>query len=147
MGNIFNLKTKFSDAFGLTYKDNAGAEQKVLMGCYGIRTRVLWERLQKCFRMSVVFYGPSPSRRFRCTCFLSGRTPKRKFCTKRFGQEGIEVLYDDRDVSAGEKFADSDLIGIPLRMEVSKKSLEAGGIEVKKRLEKEAEIPYERRAL
>ncbi len=53
---------------------------------------------------------------------------------------GIEVLLDDRDVSAGEKFAGSDLIGIPCRVVVSKKSLEAGGVELKKRNEKESEI-------
>jgi prolyl-tRNA synthetase len=53
---------------------------------------------------------------------------------------GIEVLFDDREVSAGQKFADSDLIGIPYRMVVSEKSLAAGGVEVKKRDEAKSEI-------
>ncbi|HPX94252.1 MAG TPA: His/Gly/Thr/Pro-type tRNA ligase C-terminal domain-containing protein, partial [Candidatus Moranbacteria bacterium] len=55
-------------------------------------------------------------------------------------KKGIEVLFDDRDVSAGEKFADSDLIGIPLRVVVSKKSLAAGGVEIKKRNESESKV-------
>ncbi|PIU79494.1 MAG: prolyl-tRNA synthetase, partial [Candidatus Moranbacteria bacterium CG06_land_8_20_14_3_00_43_56] len=54
-------------------------------------------------------------------------------------KKNIEVLYDDRDVSPGEKFADADLIGIPWRVVVSEKSLKAGGVEVKKRGEKKAE--------
>jgi prolyl-tRNA synthetase len=53
---------------------------------------------------------------------------------------GIEVLYDDREVGAGEKFADADLIGIPYRVVVSEKSLVVGGVEVKKRNEKESKI-------
>ncbi|KKP77580.1 MAG: Proline-tRNA ligase [Candidatus Moranbacteria bacterium GW2011_GWF2_35_39] len=55
-------------------------------------------------------------------------------------KNSIEVLYDDREISAGEKFADSDLIGIPYRIVVSKKSLENGGVEIKKRNEKESKI-------
>jgi prolyl-tRNA synthetase len=58
-------------------------------------------------------------------------------------KNNIEVLFDDRDVSAGEKFADSDLIGIPWRIVVSKKSLEKGGAEIKKRNEKEGKIVKE----
>ena len=53
---------------------------------------------------------------------------------------GIEVLYDDREAGAGEKFADADLIGIPYRIVVSEKSLAAGGVELKKRSEKNSEI-------
>jgi len=52
----------------------------------------------------------------------------------------VEVLFDDRDISAGEKFADSDLIGIPLRVVVSGRSLEAGGVEVKERTAEKGEI-------
>ena len=55
-------------------------------------------------------------------------------------KKGIEVLYDDRDISAGEKFADADLIGIPYRLVVSEKSLKNGGVEIKKRTEKEGRI-------
>ena len=55
-------------------------------------------------------------------------------------KKGVEVLFDDRDVSAGEKFADSDLIGIPLRVVVSGRSMEAGGVEVKARKEEKGEI-------
>jgi prolyl-tRNA synthetase len=55
-------------------------------------------------------------------------------------QQGIEVLFDDREAQAGEKFADSDLIGIPWRVVVSKKSLAAGGVEIKRRSEEKSEI-------
>jgi len=55
-------------------------------------------------------------------------------------KNNIEVLYDDREVSAGEKFADSDLIGIPYRIVISEKSLASGGVEIKKRNEKAGQI-------
>jgi prolyl-tRNA synthetase len=55
-------------------------------------------------------------------------------------KEGIEVLYDDREARAGEKFADSDLIGIPYRVVVSGRSIEAGGVELKRRDSAESEI-------
>jgi len=61
-------------------------------------------------------------------------------CNNQLSEKGIEVLFDDREVSAGEKFADSDLIGIPYRVVISKKSLVAGGVEVKKRNETEGSV-------
>ncbi|HBP01050.1 MAG: prolyl-tRNA synthetase, partial [Candidatus Moranbacteria bacterium GW2011_GWE1_49_15] len=59
---------------------------------------------------------------------------------EKLQSEGIEVLFDDRDARAGEKFADSDLIGIPWRVVVSGKTISAGGVEVKKRSEEDAEV-------
>ena len=58
----------------------------------------------------------------------------------RLQATGIEVLYDDRDVRAGEKFADSDLIGCPYRVVVSKKTVEQGGVEVRRRIEDESSV-------
>ncbi len=59
---------------------------------------------------------------------------------EQLGQLGVEVLYDDRDESAGVKFNDADLLGMPIRVTVSKRSLENGGVEVKRRAEKESMI-------
>ena len=140
VGNIFNLKTKFSDAFGLTYKDNAGAEQKVLMGCYGIGLSRVMGAVAEVLSDERGLLWPQSIAPFSVHLLSLGKDAEAEVLYEALRAKGIEVLYDDRDVSAGEKFADSDLIGIPLRMVVSKKSLEAGGIEVKKRLEKEAEI-------
>ena len=140
VGNIFNLKTKFSDAFGLTYKDNAGAEQKVLMGCYGIGLGRVMGAVAEVLSDERGLLWPQSIAPFSVHLLSLGKDAEAEVLYEALRAKGIEVLYDDRDVSAGEKFADSDLIGIPLRMVVSKKSLEAGGIEVKRRLEKEAEI-------
>lgn len=59
---------------------------------------------------------------------------------EKLTEQGVEVLFDDRDASAGEKFADSDLLGIPMRVVVSEKSLEKGGVELKERISTESHI-------
>ena len=75
-----------------------------------------------------------------CTPLNLGQDEEAEKIYNDLTSKGIEVLFDDREASAGEKFADSDLIGIPTRLVVSKKSLAAGGIEVKKRSESESSI-------
>ncbi|HLN18927.1 MAG TPA: His/Gly/Thr/Pro-type tRNA ligase C-terminal domain-containing protein [Patescibacteria group bacterium] len=70
-----------------------------------------------------------------------GQNPEAQKIYVGLTKAGIEVLYDDReDASAGEKFADSDIIGIPYRVVISKKSLDSGGVEIKKRGEKEERV-------
>ena len=69
-----------------------------------------------------------------------GEEEKAEEIYNQLSETGIEVLWDDRDMQPGQKFADSDLIGIPYRVVVSSRSLEAGGVELKKRTEKEGEI-------
>ena len=110
------------------------------MGCYGIGLSRVMGAVAEVLSDERGLLWPQSIAPFSVHLLSLGKDAEAEVLYEALRAKGIEVLYDDRDVSAGEKFADSDLIGIPLRMVVSKKSLEAGGIEVKKRLEKEAEI-------
>lgn len=138
VGNIFDLKTKFSAPFNLVYKDEEGNDQPVIMGCYGIG-------LSRALGTVVEVYGddkglvwPKEIAPFAVhlveltSTNASVRTASEKLYNDLIAQ-GIEVLWDDRDLRAGEKFAESDLIGIPYRVVVSEKTLEAGTFEVKTR--------------
>jgi prolyl-tRNA synthetase len=134
-GNIFKLGTKYSSAFNLTFKDAQGTAQPVIMGCYGIglgrvmgtvvevlsdEKGIVWPRSIAPFQIHLVsIEGKSPE-----------TTKEAERLYKELQERGIEVLWDDRDVRAGEKFADADLIGIPYRLVVSDRSLAEGGFEM-----------------
>lgn len=138
VGNIFELKTKYSAPFNLSYKDETGKDETVIMGCYGIGLgRVLgtvaevlgddnglvWPKEIAPFAVHLVELG-------------GGDAVVREKSQKLYNElakKGVEVLWDDRDARAGEKFADSDLIGIPLRIVVSAKTIAGGQYEVKNR--------------
>lgn len=141
-GNIFELKTKFSDAFDVTYKDEKGERNKVVMGCYGIGlgrlmgavTEVLsddkglvWPASIAPFQAHVVALGEGDQVRERADTVV-----------RELESAGVSVLYDDRArAGAGEKFADADLIGIPVRVLISDRMMEKGEVEVKGRTEEE----------
>lgn len=135
VGNIFSLGTKFSEALGLLYKDESGQAKPVIMGSYGIgpaRTMgtavdlladdkgIVWPESIAPFKVHLVGLNLDDTelRDYADSIYLNLK------------EKGIEVLYDDRDARAGEKFADSDLIGIPYRVVVSKKTKEEGQFEV-----------------
>lgn len=135
VGNIFKLGTKYSGAFDLTYKDENGESQPVIMGCYGIglgrlmgvvvesladEKGIVWPESIAPFKIHLVGLNSDDAevKDFTDGIYLSLK------------EKGAGVLYDDRDLRAGEKFADSDLIGIPYRVIVSKKSKEEGKFEV-----------------
>ncbi len=146
VGNIFELKTKYSKPFNLTYKDEEGKEKDVVMGCYGIGLGrllgtvvealsddkgIIWPDAIAPFQVHLVELGVGEGE-------VNNEAQK---LYKSLTEEGVEVLYDDRaDKSAGEKFADADLIGIPYRIIVSEKSLSSGGVEVKRRSGGETKI-------
>ncbi len=123
VGNIFPLKTKFSDAFNLTFKDSRGNDKKVIMGCYGIGISRLMGVIAEVHNDSKGIVWPksvSPYDMHLVHIEDPGTEPKVQGFYKKLVQSGIEVLWDDReDVSAGQKFADADLIGIPVRLVVS----------------------------
>ena len=142
VGNIFQLgyhySSKMKDA---VYIDADGKEKPFYMGCYGIgigRTMaaiiekhndqkgMLWPELVAPFQIHLIS--------------LYGAENETDELYKNMSGKGIEVLYDDRDKTAGEKFADADLIGLPIRIVVSKKTLEQNSCEVKKRNELEIKI-------
>ena len=139
VGNIFKLGTKFSLAFDLAYVDQKGERRPVVMGSYGIgpgrllatvveashdERGILWPEHVAPYRVHIV--------EVRSAVQKVKMEADRLY--KKLLAKGVDVLYDDRDdKTAGEKFADADLIGIPWRVVVSERSLEKKGVEVKKR--------------
>ena len=138
VGNIFNLGTKFSEPLGLTYKNEKGEKSPVIMGSYGLgpsRTMgtivevlsdekgLVWPEEIAPFAVHLVSLGKPGSEVEKAANELY----------TKLSAKGVEVLYDDRDASAGEKFGDSDLIGIPRRYVLSEKTLKVGEVEVKER--------------
>lgn len=125
VGNIFPLKDKFSRAFNLTYKDKAGKDQYAIMGCYGIGISRLMGAIVEVFHDDDGIIWPNQVAPFGAHLIaLSSETIDHSLeIYEKLTESGIDVLLDDReDVSAGEKFADADLIGIPIRLVVSKKT-------------------------
>lgn len=139
-GNIFKLMTKFSAPFELTFKDQDGKENDVIMGCYGIGLNRLMGTIVELFHDEKGIIWPENVAPYKVHLLSLGENEEAEKIYKQLTEKGIEVLFDDREASAGEKFADSDLIGIPYRVVISKKSLAAGGLEIKKRSESESKI-------
>jgi prolyl-tRNA synthetase len=146
VGNIFPLGTKFTKAFDYTYTDEQGEKQDVYMGCYGIGpTRLMGVVVEKLSDEKGLIW-PESIAPFSLHLIVLGKDKdseahkQAEDIYKKLTDAHVEVLFDDREASAGEKFADSDLIGIPMRVVVSDKSLLAGGVEIKERKADTSEI-------
>lgn len=138
VGNIFDLKSRFSDPFKLTYKNEEGVEQPVVMGCYGIGLGRMLGTVVEVLGDDKGLVWPQAIAPFQIHLVeISSAKPEVREYAKSIYEElvarGIEVLWDDRDLRAGEKFAESDLMGIPSRVVVSEKTLTAGMLEIKER--------------
>ena len=140
VGNIFSLGHKFSEPFDLKYRDEKGAEQFVYMGSYGLGISRLMGTIVETWNDERGITWPETVAPFKVHLLSLNQDEKAQELYAELLKNNIEVLFDDRDVSAGAKFADSDLIGIPYRIVLSEKSLAAGGAEIKKRSEKESRI-------
>jgi prolyl-tRNA synthetase len=150
VGNIFNLGTKFSDAMDLTYPDVNGEKQKVIMGSYGIGPGRAMGTIVEVMSDEKGLVWPVEIAPFKAHIVKVGdKEEVRKNAESLYEdlqKNGVEVLFDDRDARPGDKFADSDLFGIPLRVVVSEKTLMAGEYEIKERASgkismiKEAEV-------
>ncbi len=140
VGDIYTLGTKYSDAFGLGYKDENGEEKPVFMGSYGMSPSRLMGAVVELNSDKNGIIWPESVAPFKVHLLSLGEDEKAEEIYNQLTEIGVEVLFDDRDVRPGEKFADSDLIGIPYRVVVSSKSLEAGGVEFKKRNSEDSEI-------
>jgi prolyl-tRNA synthetase len=146
VGNIFSLGSKFSEPFELTYKNNEGIDIPVFMGSYGIGiTRLMGTVVEVMSDDKGIIWPASISPFSMHLIILSkdkeGETYKKaEEIYASLQAKGVEVLFDDRDESAGGKFADSDLIGIPMRVVVSDKSIAAGGVEIKERRSDTSEV-------
>ncbi len=135
VGNIFPLGTRFSEALGLTYKDDTGAEQPVIMGSYGIGPGRLMGTVVEVLSDEKGIVWPKEVAPFpvHLIAISSGNADVTAEADRLYGllkENGVEALYDDRDARAGEKFADADLIGIPTRIVVSEKTMAEGGVEI-----------------
>ncbi len=144
VGNIFPLETKYTDALDVYFTDEGGAKQSIIMGCYGIGISRLVGTLAEHFADDKGLVWPVNVAPFQVYLARLGETESTVKAADQLYEElqskGIEVLYDDRDVRAGEKFADGDLLGIPFRVIVSDKTVEAGKVEVKSRTEQDSEL-------
>ncbi len=134
VGNIFTLGTKFSEPFDLKYKDEKGNDRMVFMGSYGIGLGRLMGTIIEVLNDDNGIIWPDNVAPFKV--HLINLMNDNKVSDKIYQNmidSGIEVLYDDREKSTGEKFADADLIGIPYRIIVSEKTIKEDSVEVKRR--------------
>ena len=148
VGNIFKLGTRFADAFGATYLDPDGNAKPIVMGSYGIGVGRLLACIaeehhdERGLRLPVSI-APYP---VHLTVLRGADSAAGEVAERVYGlieATGIGVLFDDRGERPGVQFADADLIGLPLRLTVSERSLKAGGIELKRRDAAEARIVAE----
>ncbi len=138
VGNIFNLGTRFSEALNLSYQDEKGESHPVVMGSYGIGPGRLMGVIVECFADEKGIVWPENVAPFSVHWVaIADKEGKVKEYAdalyEKLNAAGIDTLYDDRDLRAGEKFADSDLIGIPCRAVISEKMMAENAIEVKDR--------------
>lgn len=134
-GNIFHLGTRFSEALGLTFTDESGERKPVIMGSYGLGPTRLLGTIVEVLSDEKGIVWPESVAPFKVHLLALGNTDEkvRTYADALYDDmtaKGIEVLYDDRDARAGEKFAESDLLGMPWRVIVGKDVLVSGEIEV-----------------
>jgi len=140
VGDIYNLGYKYSEAFNLTYRNAKGKDEKVFMGSYGMSPSRLMGAVVELNHDEKGIIWPENVAPFKVHLISLKQDEKAQEIYNALLKKNMEVLFDDRDVSAGAKFAESDIIGIPYRVVVSEKSLQAGGVEFKKRAEEKSEI-------
>lgn len=151
VGNIFPLKEKFAHDFGLTFKDKKGEERLVSAACFGFGTSRAMGAIVETHHDEKGIIWPEHIAPFKMHLI---EIQNAKFKTKNLGEKvyeeliarGVEVLYDDREeVSAGGKFADADLIGIPTRVVISDRTLAKNAAEIKQRNQTNATlVPLEK---
>jgi prolyl-tRNA synthetase len=138
VGNIFKLGTRYSDVLGASYLDQTGVSQTIWMGCYGIGPAriaaaaieqfaddrgISWPRAISPFDIHLVTLGKegSDERALSDTLY------------EQLQAAGLDTLYDERDAGPGEKFADAELLGCPLRVTIGRRTLQNGEVEVQVR--------------
>lgn len=141
VGNIFTFGTEKCEQLGLLFKDENGDRIPVYLGSYGVGVSRLVGVLAEIFSDSKGLVWPKAVAPFRVHLLSLGEKANdfAQEVYESLKQEGVEVLFDDRDARAGEKFADADLIGIPTRLVVGEKNLESKLIEVKERTSDESQ--------
>jgi len=145
VGNIFTFGTEKCEQMGLSFTDAEGKKQPVFLGSYGVGVTRLVGVLAEIFSDNKGIIWPKSVAPFQIHLLVLGTNDETKKKAEALYQEmiaeNIEVLFDDRDgIAPGEKFADADLLGMPVRVVISDRSLEKGGIEIKNRNEQESKV-------
>ena len=138
IGNIFKLGTRYSVPLGATYLDEAGKEQPIVMGSYGIGPARIMAAAVEQFADEAGISWPRSISPYDVELVGLGKEGEesREVAERLYGElrtAGLDVIYDDRASSPGEKFADAELLGVPLRVTVGRKALEAGELEAQVR--------------
>src|SRR5207248_2636279 len=132
--HIFKLETEFSEPLHATFLDEDGKERLLIMGSYGIGpARVMAAIVEQHHDEQGIVWPASVAPYDVHVVALPGVEEQSQRAAETLSAAGAEVLLDDRDARAGEKFADADLIGLPLRVTVGKKTLEDGAVDVRQR--------------
>lgn len=137
-GNVFDLGQRYPRAFNFTYKDNEGKEQYPYVGCYGLGTTRLMGTIAEVFADTKGMVWPETIAPFKYHLVSLGHDGDEvsKAADALYAdlqERGVSVLYDDRDLRAGEKFAESDLLGMPWRIVVGRDAVASGEYEVVER--------------
>ncbi len=142
VGNIFDQGTKYSEALGLEFSDESGDKRPVVMGAYGIGLGRVMATAVEIHNDERGIMWPENIAPFKAHLIvMDGHNKEADQVYSDLTKAGIEVLYDDReDKTPGEKFADADLIGCPIRLVVSKKTIAQDSIELKHRNQKEFKL-------
>ncbi|MFA6269960.1 MAG: aminoacyl--tRNA ligase-related protein [Candidatus Paceibacterota bacterium] len=136
VGNIFTLGTKFSEPFDLKYKNEKGENEMVFMGSYGIGLGRLMGTIVELLSDDKGIVWPEAVAPFKYHLIeiTSNKPEVKEWAEKIYKKLGADnVLYDDRDLRAGEKFADAELLGMPTQIIVSEKNIASGKLEIKDR--------------
>jgi prolyl-tRNA synthetase len=137
VGNIFNLGTRFSEPLGLVFTNEKGVSQNVIMGSYGLGPTRLMGTIAEALSDGKGLIWPEEISPFKIHLLVltdkSEVKNKADELYEKLEKNNIGTLYDDRNIQAGQKFADSDLIGIPYRLIISEKTLKSESIELAER--------------
>ncbi|MBI4299442.1 MAG: proline--tRNA ligase [Chloroflexi bacterium] len=145
VGHVFKLGTRYSETFGATFLDREGVQRPILMGCYGIGVgRLLAAAIEQNHDEKGVVFPIAISPYAVYLCPLQMNDPQvsqaAESLYKTLLEEGVEVLYDDREESPGVKFNDADLLGLPVRLVVSSRTLREEIVELKRRKEQKPRL-------
>jgi prolyl-tRNA synthetase len=141
LGHIFKLGTLYSEKMGAYFTDRDGQKRPLVMGCYGIGLGRIMAAAAEVGHDKKGLIWPKELTPFDAHLIvLTGGEEIGESIYASAERAGLELLYDDREESAGVKLADADLIGIPVRLVVSSKSIKAGGVEVSRRSEDKTEV-------
>jgi len=144
VGHIFKLETRFSGPLEAKFLDEDGTERPLIMGSYGIGPgRVMAAAVEQHHDEHGIVWPKAIAPYDVHVVALPGVEEEAEQAAQTLDEAGLDVLLDDRDQRAGEKFADADLIGCPIRVTVGKKTLEDGAVDVRDRAGgEERRVPF-----